>query len=499
MRQCYNRLDMDTCHEVGAYIEQEALLQRGQTLVAAVSGGADSLCMMDCLYRLGYRLIVAHLDHQLREESRNEAEVVRQLAADYGLQVVVGREDVAGFAQTGTSLEEAARLVRYRFLVKVARQHGVETIATGHTSDDQAETVLMHFLRGAGISGLRGMLPATALENWVGIPDAEGLTLIRPLLRLTRHQTQTHCESVGLNPIHDPSNLDPTFFRNRLRHELLPLLETYNPGIKAVLNRTARVMAAAAQWNKSLVGACWDRVVRDVEERALALRVDVFLEQPLALRRAILREMVGKLRPTLRDVGFEVIDRACQFIEVRIRGKRMTLLGGLEMLHQKDEVYMYGPDAALAFPEYPQLSPSGHIELRVPGRVELASGWMMVASEEQVTPHMLEAIKENRTGQIAAMDAACLGAPFVVRSPRSGDRIRPLGMKGSVKVAELFVNNHIPQPARSRWPIVVCGDLIVWVSGLRMSDEVRLTKTSRVAVVLRLQEPKEGGRDETKI
>ena len=244
---------MDASARVADFISRTGMLKAKQPVIVGVSGGADSLCLLDCLHRLRYSLVLAHFDHQLRADSGEDADFCREMAERYGIQAAIEAGDVRAFADQGRSLEEAARLLRYRFLARTANKHGATVIATGHTADDQVETILMHFLRGSGPSGLSGMLPSTALDDWVDIPEGEGVDLIRPLLELTRAQTSGHCREQGLAPIEDSTNQDPSFFRNRLRHELLPELETYNPGVRNVLLRTGHVMSAIAQLHKDLV------------------------------------------------------------------------------------------------------------------------------------------------------------------------------------------------------------------------------------------------------
>jgi tRNA(Ile)-lysidine synthase len=406
---------------------------------------------------------------------------------------VVEREDVRGFAGAGRSLEEAARLLRYRFLIRIAREYKTDAIATGHTADDQAETVLMHFLRGAGVGGLRGMLPATPLDRWAGIPGGAGIKLVRPLLEVDREQTESYCAAVGLEPRQDPSNLDPGYFRNRLRHHLLPLLETYNPGIRRILTRVGRVMTAEAALVSELVESTWPHVLREAGEGAVAFKLEAFRHQPLALQRALLREAILSLRPTLRDVGFEAVERGVQFALQPDGPKRQALVGGLELIHSGEEVVLREPGASVTFPHFAQLTSDRRRRLSVPGRARLASGWRLEVTQERVTTSTRPALLDERSGRVAALDAGRLQGPLWLRPAKAGDRIRPLGMAGTTKVAELLVNQHIPLLARARWPLVLAGDQVVWVMGLRMAHDVRLTRESREAVVLRLISP-EGDR-----
>jgi tRNA(Ile)-lysidine synthase len=207
---------------VRRYAERYALWSDGEVVVVGVSGGPDSLCLLHLLRRLApeshLTLHVAHLNHGLRGAAGEaDAQAVAERAADWALPCTIGRADVPALAvESRTSLEEAAREARYAFLQAVARDRGARTIAVGHNADDQAETVLMHFLRGSGLAGLRGMLPRTALGERF---------LVRPLLDMPRSRIEAYCAASNLQPSRDLSNADTTIYRNRLRHELLPLLE----------------------------------------------------------------------------------------------------------------------------------------------------------------------------------------------------------------------------------------------------------------------------------
>ena len=207
-------------------------------LIVAVSGGPDSLSLLDILHRLEYRLIIAHFDHSLRPDSGSEAEIVRGIASQMDLQFIYGKEDVRRYSdQNKLSIEEAARHTRYKFLIQQSKSFGAQAVAVGHTSDDQVETILMHFLRGSGLDGLRGM-PYRSLPNaW-----SERIPIIRPILELSRKQIIAYNESRNLTPTTDHSNLDTTFFRNRLRYELIPNLERYNPQIKRSILRMANTI-----------------------------------------------------------------------------------------------------------------------------------------------------------------------------------------------------------------------------------------------------------------
>jgi tRNA(Ile)-lysidine synthase len=466
---------------VATYIDQETLLDPGQRLVVGVSGGPDSLCLLDCLIRLDFHPVVAHFDHQLREESSEEAEFVSQLADAYGIPFELGQGQVRSEKQ---SLEEAARLHRYQFLASVAMKNAIEKIAVGHTANDQAETVLMHLIRGAGSAGLRGMLPVTDLGEWVGVPDAEGVSLVRPLLEVWRHETEAYCTEHELEARSDPSNMDPRFFRNRLRNELLPELQMYNPRIQEVLLRTAKVMAADAEAIDELVEANWSDWVTFVGEGVLKLHADLLSKAPLALQRAAMRRAILLLIPGMRDVGFDTVERALQTMR---EGGRLTLLGGLDLLTVNGNAYLRLPEAAIVLPGVPQLITGGIESIQIPFQLALQSGWELVGTE-------VEPGGEIPTGTHEAwFDAADFRGELTIRSPRPGDHIAPIGMSGSVKLSDLFVNRKVPWPARERWPVFTLDEEILWVPGLHRSKRGKVTPSTRQIVQLLLLTPSDVG------
>jgi len=258
-----SRQAMDrTVEEVRAHVEREvaqaaethALWPAGVMLLAAVSGGADSLCLLGTLLALRERghplaptaIVVAHLDHGLRGEAgAADARFVAELAGQLGLRSVSERADVVALArQTHRSLEDAARRARYAFLRRVAAEVGAARICTGHTRDDQAETLLLHLVRGSGLAGLAGMAPLSG-------------DVARPLLMVTREQTEAYCTAHGWTPREDRSNADTRFLRNRVRHELLPVLERFNPNLREMLARNAALIAADERYLEQQTDVAW--------------------------------------------------------------------------------------------------------------------------------------------------------------------------------------------------------------------------------------------------
>ena len=484
--RCYNHLAMDIVEKISAYIDDQNLLDPQESVLLAVSGGSDSLCLLDCMQKLGFSVNIAHLDHQLRQESGEEAAFVSDIAELYSIRCIQGQEDVQVVIEEGYSVEEAARLVRYRFLVDVANQLNIKFIATGHTSDDQIETILMHFLRGAGPSGLAGMRPKTSLEEWREIPNASGLKLVRPLLNITRAETVAHCREIGLQPVIDSSNMDQTLHRNRIRHHLLPLLETYNPGIRGHVLRMGEIMSSERDYLGDVVQTFWEKIVSLAGESALLFNRNEFNQLHRAVQRSLLRSAVEHIASELRDTPFESIEGAIDFILSESISQTLTMKGKIELVRVEDDVLMMKSDSEVILPQFPQLLEKDAVPLPVPGKLTLANDWELNTSIVPV-PNSFDQPVVSRDRIL--LDLERLGTMPKVRPKMPGDRIRPLGFNGHQKLSDMFINEHIPAFVRARWPLVVSGDEIVWVSGVRLAHKFRVREDTRGAIEIRLVSP----------
>ena len=278
-------------------------------MLLAVSGGPDSLCLADAVLAIAPRLnikpIIAHLDHGLRgDAAREDAEFVCAFADARRVQVVVGYADVSAHAQThNASIEVAARDVRYAFLARTTETHNAQLVALAHHADDQAETVMLRLLRGTGLHGLRGMQMRSPL------PGAQHLTAVRPLLHVTRADIERYCAECNLQPRHDATNDDLRHARNRVRHELLPLLEQYNPNIRSVLARLADTVTSDLEIIEHATRETFERIARMADEGVVVDRA-AWRELPAGLQRAVLREAVRRLRGDTTNLGYAAVEEA---------------------------------------------------------------------------------------------------------------------------------------------------------------------------------------------
>jgi tRNA(Ile)-lysidine synthase len=481
---------MDVVEQVRETIRRYDLFTSGETVVVGVSGGPDSLTLLHVLLRLrdelGIALHVAHLDHAMRPESPEDARFVKELAEAWGLPVTVARRDVPALAREWRlAPEEAARRARYEFLAEVAHQVQARTVAVAHNADDQVETVLMHLLRGSGLAGLRGMQPLSPYPY--PVPGRERLRLVRPLLEVPRPAIEAYCREHGLQPRFDRSNLDTTFFRNRLRHELIPTLETYNPGIREILRRTARVIADDYDYLRRERDRAWEQVVRR-EDDAFVFDLARWKRLHPSLKRGLLRKAVHLLRPEVRDITWTHIENALAVADEKPPGSEATLPAGLALFKSYDS-FAVGEKPPV--PDWPLLESDG-LPLQVPGVTPLPNSDWQVTADVFPRSALTDAELHDPDPWHSVMDAAVAGERLFLRRRRPGDVFHPLGMGGHTKsVAEFMIGARIPVHVRDRLPLVVdAKDEIVWLPGWRLDERVRITEATKQVLRLRFEKRK---------
>ncbi len=443
-------------------LSKAALLQPDRPILAGVSGGPDSLALMGVLRQLGYPLIIAHLDHSLRPESATEAAAVCQAALAAGLPFALGKEDVMALAQQHSlSIEEAARTARYQFLFRQAVQHGAQAVAVGHTADDQVETVLMHFLRGTGMSGLSGMAYRSLPNPW-----SREIPLVRPLLGVWRAEIMDYLAQRGLQPSLDASNQDVRFYRNRLRLEALPYLESLNPGLRQRIWQMADILGQENELIENIVGSAWDECCQQSAASFVAFDIAGLRARPPGIQRRLLRRGIALLRPGLRDIDFAAIDRALRFLHSPSLTGKTDLAAGLRLSIENGTLWLSAWETRLPATDWPQVDPAVEITLNLPGEAVLPGGWLLRAETMPITPTLRAHITANPDPYQAWLDLHSLELPLTLRSRRSGDRFRPFGLGGhSQKLSDFMINAKLPRRARGGWPLLVAGGQIAWVPG----------------------------------
>ncbi|HXG32263.1 MAG TPA: tRNA lysidine(34) synthetase TilS [Bryobacteraceae bacterium] len=458
---------------VAATIERYGMFRPGDRVGVAVSGGADSVCLLHVLRELAprwaLRLSVLHLDHRLRgEASRADAEFVRQLAAGLSLPFYPGEADVRSLREaTGENLEQAARNARRDFFLGFLRSGLLDRVALGHTRSDQAETVMFRLLRGTGLSGLAGILPVTA----------EGF--VRPLLEVSRPEVLAYLGSRGLSWREDATNRDPALARNRIRHQLLPALQRdWNPRLEAALAR----LAALAQEEEDYWRAETDRLeaahaVR--RGRAYFVRVRPLSELPRPVARRLVRRLIERARGDLRRIEYEHVEQALELAR-REKGDGRICLPGLVVWRSFDWI-RFSPSGE----EFPQ---AFRREVAIPGYYPLPDGGRLQLELAEARAGALCASGYNRGGS-HLVDRERIRGLLELRSWIPGDRYRPAGHTTVRNLADLFQRARIPHWERGSWPVLESGGRIVWSRGFGAAAE--LVPDARTRWVLKISEAPE--------
>ena len=440
-------------------------------LLVGVSGGADSLALLHLLWQqLGAgQLVVAHLNHGLRPEADDEARFVADTAVSWQLPFVTEKAQVSELAkQHRLSLEAAGRQARYHFLARQAEKVGATAVVVAHHADDQAETILLHLLRGSGSAGLRGMLPVGR------VPGRDDLVLLRPFLHITRAEIDAYCVRHNLQPRHDPSNENVQFARNRIRHELLPLLKTYNPQISKRLQELAIITSDEMAAQQAQLDKIWPDLEIARGDGWLIWQRPLFIDLPVAWQRLVLRQVVQQLRPLHTEISFATVEQARSLILQPQSGSEAMLPGGLKMVVAAQEV-SFG-DFAERPVQVPQLMGEKPVLLTVPGQVDLVDGWQMVAEPQHEVS--LAAVRQN-VDVWQAFVALGEGEPLWLRPFAPGERFRPLGMAGrSQPIQDLLSDRKVARGHRMLWPVLATNEHPVWIVGLHLDERVRVTENS---------------------
>ena len=454
---------MDFIGKVRATVENYRMFEEGDTVIVGVSGGVDSVVLLHVLMLLrdeyDLSMVVAHLDHGIRgEESRREGDFVRDLAHGMSLPFEAAVADVPVLAKKQRiTLQEAAREARYRYYEEIRKKYNAQRVATGQTADDQAETILMRVIRGAGLRGLKG------------IPPVRGGVYIRPLIETSRQEVERFASSEGLSFVTDSSNIKDIYLRNKVRHDLIPHLEReYNPSIRVGLNRMATILSREDDYlDRKTEEAMAGLMKGNGEELSLDIpRLTAFHEALWfrVLQKALARVLGGDLR-SIKTVH---LDGICRLLAHRAPNKVLCLPQGIYAEKRYTELFIRRGRLPTVFPfEY---------IVDAPGVTILEGlGKKLVTRIERAK----QGISMDVDSKVAHLDDDKLLHPLILRSLEEGDRFIPLGMKGHKKLKDFFIDSKVPKALRRQIPLLVSAGDIVWVVGYRISERFKFTEGSK--------------------
>jgi len=454
------------------------MLKSGDKVLVAVSGGQDSVLLFNFFIRLkdifNLNLHIFHLNHMLRkDDSRKDAVFVRELADKENLPSTVLSYDVPAYiAEKNLSTEEGAREVRYMLLKKVAKDIDADKVALGHTADDQVETFLMRLLRGSGFKGLSAIPPVRDM-------------FIRPLIEVSRKEIEEHCKAHEIKYRVDTSNFDRAYLRNKIRHDLIPYLENYNPNFKETILQTVEIVSDNERYLEKVAEKEFKRI-SIIEDGLIKFPLEDLKALSLAVRRRILRTGVEVLKGDIKGVEFKHLKDLLLDVE-RMPKFRRELPGNLVIIKEYGNLVLIKRDLL-------KRGERVEIVLNVPGRIEISE--LNVELKVSIIELKEDVFENNRflknkpgktTNLIAYLDADKVLFPVRVRNRLPGDSFFPLGLKGSKKLQDYLVDAKLPERLRDFVPIVTSKDEIVWVVGHRIDDRFKVTDKTQRALKIEVQ------------
>lgn len=470
------------------YLRNQCRLKPDDMVVAGISGGADSLYLLYHLKKIGQPVIAAVFNHQLRREADAEVVFVQNTCEKLGIRCVTDTSDVSALSKLHKiSLEEAARIARYQFLFRAAKKWNAAAVATAHHADDQTETILMHFLRGSGLDGLAGMNPVSYIHQWD--PDKK-IPLIRPILNVRRQEIDDWCKENQIHPVQDQSNFDTTFFRNRLRLQLIPELEqNYNPQIRQHIQNLSQTIQEDQKIIHHAVSEAWETCViyANPEKRQVVFDRSLFIKQLKGIQARFVRKAFFMLQPDSRDFSFDTSARVLNFLEIAAENDVQPLVNHLWMAVENGFFMLYEQGQRPNIRKLPQTFDTSAVLLSLPGEVPVEGGRITCRSvdiDPQEFDQMIREMKHNH--RIVYLDSDKIAWPLHVRNGKTGEVFSPLGSKGhSQKLSDFFINQKIPRDYRSLYPLVSDQNSIIWIPGYQSAENCRLSPDSAHCICLK--------------
>jgi tRNA(Ile)-lysidine synthase len=448
-------------------VNRYSMILPGEKVMVGVSGGPDSMALLYLLYDLREELEcvlhIAHLDHMLRgEESRADAAYVAEHARKLGLPITAEAIDVHEMIMPKESLESSARRVRYEFYERVMASVRADKIAQGHNADDQAETVIMRLLRGSGAQGLGG------------IPPVRDSKYVRPLIEVSRSEIDEYLQQLQITPRQDLSNLNTVYKRNKIRHRLIPLLEQeYSPNIRHILGQTGDILRAEDELLTALAREAMDSCVQYPDDKTVMMRISDFRGYHLALQRRILRLAIRALTGELK--GFDY-DHISDLLNLALSGTTGSIINlPREVLAEKTYDLLvlrsgYQPEDSIGHFDY-RVEVSG--EMKIPGLgLSIKTKLEKTQDEHKISQADADRLRAN-------FDYDKIHGDLHLRNRRPGDRFQPLGMSGTKKLKDFFIDEKIPRAMRDSIPVLTDGNDILWIIGYRIDDRFKITSDTK--------------------
>lgn len=478
--------------QVAAVIKKYNLFRANDTVLLGVSGGPDSVALLSLIFDANRvnpacsDIFVAHLNHLIRgKESEEDAQFVSDLAKKFKLSFITESMDIKEIARKRKmSLEEAAREERYKFFESAAKRVGANVIAVGHNADDNAETILHRIIRGTGIAGVSGMRLRRRLTPFSAID------LVRPLLFTWRKDIIAYLKERNLSYRVDSTNFETDRFRNKIRAELIPLLEkNYNAGIKRSLIKLGETATQNYDFLEAQAKDLFEGILLNIEGKTdeilseIVLDIHKLKEVPQILQQIIIKEAVVKLNIPLKKLGYKNYKNILSILNYRKTPVSKVVKDYLNVKIEDGKLHL--SKMKYYVEECPNLKET---VIKIPGETKLVEMKYMVKMDiREIENGFLEEFKRSRTKYDEAVDFDKISVPLMIRTRRPGDKFWPLGSQGIQKVKDFFINNKVPFLERDTVPIVTMNGQPIWIVGFRIDDRIRVTEGTRKLLIMRFE------------
>jgi tRNA(Ile)-lysidine synthase len=448
-------------------IEKYNLLDKGDRVVVALSGGPDSTALLVILTQIaeeiGFNLIAAHINHGLRaEESDEDEKYSRELSEKMGVAFVSHKIDKTG-VEKGVSPEDYYRRQRYSFLNKVAKEQRAKKIALGHNLQDQAETVLLNLLRGSGLEGLKGILP---------MRDGK---FIRPLIEVSRREIISFLNAAGIQYRQDSSNESKQYLRNKIRGELIPYIkEKFNPKIEENLAQTAEILRNEDEFIRQYVLEAMESPYIQRQKNLISLNIAYINKLPQAIRLRFFKALLESLNPEKNGFSFIHIKSLENLAQMQESGKRISLPSDIAARREYDNLILERKKACPKRIEY-------EYTMKIPGSINIQERNLTIRL--QITNRdYIDFGSENKV----YIDLDKISLPLILRNRRDGDWFQPLGMKGRKKIKTLFIDRKIPRNERDVIMLIADQISVVWIEKMHLNDRVKIAKETKNVLELEI-------------
>lgn len=460
--------------KLNAVIKEKGLLKKGEKVLVGVSGGVDSLALLDALHRLsqkeGWQVFAAHLDHQFRgKESEEDAHYVQEFCAVRGIRCRAEARNVPQWIEENqANPQEAARQIRFSFFHDVADHWSIPKLALAHHANDQAETILMRVLRGTGIEGIAG-IPVSRQDG--------SLTIIRPFLSFAKKELEEYCRFSGITPRTDSSNFKKSYHRNFLRLEVIPWLEKeVNPSVQEALNQLGMIAREENDYLEQISGEMLERIMKSKQENKIVIKGKLFLTFHLALQRRMIKLIFSYLVKEQGNFGFVHIDSILEWMRQGRNASRLELPQGIDVRKEYDEITF------LTRQTQEETVDTYCYNMEIPGStyIKEINAWInakVIAEKDLIQPD---------SKHIAVFDLAQIQGELTIRTRKPGDRIIPLGMEGSKKVKDILIDHKIPRRLREEVPIIADSEGILWLPGIKRSNRALVSPDTQQQLILEL-------------